>query len=211
MTRRRTRGDTLSNSADGRGINLPHSVTVNQVRYTRLQGVQRSSRRPVSFCLLLFSSFLLVASLGGQSPKSSLARAKLTMAFAISCGRILRFLRSIITPVTTVLAFSTLLTWMFILYQPTKGPGDIQGIGWQAWDSISMDDLNTGSDTEVTTPSTESDGSDNDVSNGVDWWNVTTGDKVQDTSSFPLDKWMPLLPHATGCASSQSIPDTACT
>ena len=74
-----------------------------------------------------------------------------------------------------------------------------------------MDDLNTGSDTETTTPSTENDGSDNDVSNGVDWWNVTTGDKVQDTSSFPLDKWMPLLPHATGCACLQSTPDTACT
>lgn len=39
------------------------------------------------------------------------------------------------------------------------------------------------------------------VSEGVDWWNVTTptGQTV-DSASLPLDVWAPLLPHDTGCA-----------
>lgn len=140
----------------------------------------------------------LLSSLSGVAcNNSSYGRATRIMAIAMPFGRFLRFIRSIITPMTTILAFATLLTWMFILYQPTNGPGNIQRLGWQAWESVSMVSQGPSSDTEATTPS---DGGNpiHDTPEGVDWWNVTSDEKVQDTSSFPLDKWLPLLPHDTG-------------
>ena len=107
-------------------------------------------------------------------------------------------------PLTTALAFSTLLTWIFILYQPTEGPGALQRLGWQAWDSVSnpATQSNTGtgagSASENIPPEEQHDSSE-PVHEGVDWWNVTTEDKEPDPGSLPLDVWNPLLPHDTGC------------
>ncbi|KAI0054414.1 Metallo-dependent phosphatase [Artomyces pyxidatus] len=114
---------------------------------------------------------------------------------AITCARFLRFLRSIFVPTATTVAFSCLLTFFFVLYQPTRGPGDLQRLGWQAWDVISSQEP-LGVDT-ATNPSTHPSGG--EVDHSVDWWNVTkpAGSSV-DTASLPLDVWAPLLPHDTG-------------
>ncbi len=84
-----------------------------------------------------------------------------------------------------------MLTYVFILYQPTPGPGIVQRLGWQSWDSVSMSDsaIAGTSDSASTKPPPE----------GVDWWNVTL-DTTVDSSGLPLDVWAPLLPHDTGCA-----------
>ncbi|KAI6010736.1 Metallo-dependent phosphatase-like protein [Pisolithus orientalis] len=103
---------------------------------------------------------------------------------ALSCSRFFRFLRSIAEPVLAIVGFSCLLTFIFILYQPTPGPGISQKVGWQSWDSVS-------SVGNSTTPE--------DVSVDTDWWNVSyPGDEPSDTSSYPLDYWAPFLPHDTG-------------
>ena len=112
---------------------------------------------------------------------------------AITCGRIFRFLRSILVPVGVVTGFGLLLTWILILYQPIEGPGELQRMGWQAWDTVK-----DGTASPNTDASTEGSGS---VPQGVDWWNVTSEAKP-DVQSLPLDKWNPLLPHVTGCASN---------
>ncbi|KAF8075000.1 Metallo-dependent phosphatase-like protein [Lyophyllum atratum] len=108
---------------------------------------------------------------------------------AITCMKAFRSFRSICAPFTAVIGFSFLLTWIFILYQPSPGPGLIQKIGWQSWEVVSMpsnaqspvkgntSDLGTSIDAEVP--------------EGVDWWNVTV-------SEDKLDVWAPLLPHTTG-------------
>ena len=107
----------------------------------------------------------------------------------ITCGRIFRFLRSIFVPTATILAFCLLLTWMFVLYQPTEGPGELQRLGWQAWESVSNQSI-------IPQPGTDTEESNSD---GVDWWNVTSETKPVDAASLPLDIWSPLLPHITGC------------
>lgn len=119
---------------------------------------------------------------------------------AITVMRAIRAFRSACAPITTVICFSFLLTWVFILYQPNIGPGEIQKLGWQSWEVVSMPndaqapvhgangtDLGTSTDAEMP---------------DVDWWNVTTTSDNVDTSSYPLDVWAPLLPHTTGRASS---------
>ncbi|KAJ3759333.1 Metallo-dependent phosphatase-like protein [Lentinula raphanica] len=121
-------------------------------------------------------------------------------------GRFFRFLRSMCAPITTVICFSCLLTFIFILYQPTPGPGIKQRLGWQSWDSISMssEDLAAVSSTNTGSTSGQSEGDHATVElpEGVDWWNVTgipgLGEDKVDTSSLPLDVWAPLLPHDTG-------------
>lgn len=117
---------------------------------------------------------------------------------ALTCGRFLRFLRSIFAPAATVIGFGLLLTWIFVLYQPIHGPGEQQRLGWQAWEPVSAPKIavGTGSNTEDTgsVPASQP-GNDNDV----DWWNVTTQTSEPDTSSLPLDVWSPLLNHVTGC------------
>jgi hypothetical protein len=114
-------------------------------------------------------------------------------------GRFMRVLRSIFVPTTTIIVFSCLLTFFFVLYQPTRGPGDLQRLGWQSWDTISP--LSTGglsSDVDdVDHPQPTSGDHDADV----DWWNVTASASANqsDSASLPLDVWNPLLPHDTGC------------
>ncbi|KAH7926417.1 Metallo-dependent phosphatase [Leucogyrophana mollusca] len=113
---------------------------------------------------------------------------------ALSFFRFFRFLNGIFAPMAAVIGFSCLLTFIFILYQPTVGPGEVQRLGWQSWDSVSMSDdaqvPASGSSPTNPAPPVESD---------VDWWNVSTPqDQTVDMSSFPLDVWAPLLPHDTG-------------
>ncbi|KAK7060853.1 Phosphatase dcr2 [Paramarasmius palmivorus] len=108
---------------------------------------------------------------------------------AYTCQRLTRSIHSLCAPLTALIGFSCLLTFLFILYQPTPGPGVIQRLGWQAWDVVSLSNAptNTNSNTNSNPSNT----------NTPDWWNVSQ-DAVLDTSSFPLDQWSPLLPHDTG-------------
>jgi hypothetical protein len=117
--------------------------------------------------------------------------AALAMA-SFSLQRVLRFMRSV-QYMIAVFGFSCLLTFIFILYQPTAGPGIIQHLGWQSWETIS-------SATQARPPRpTQTPSSGSSTTPDVDWWNVTEpqhGDV--DSASFPLDVWAPLLPHDTG-------------
>ena len=114
---------------------------------------------------------------------------------AITLGRFIRFTRSIFVPATAIIGFSCLLTFFFVLYQPTRGPGEIQRLGWQSWDVVSTSSANTSHvDQEVDNPTP------GHPDAGVDWWNVTNpSTSPVDSSSLPLDVWSPLLPHDTGC------------
>ncbi|KAJ7180636.1 Metallo-dependent phosphatase-like protein [Mycena filopes] len=108
-----------------------------------------------------------------------------------------RWMRNVSLPVSTFLAFCSMLLFMFILYQPTPGPGIIQRLGWQSWDIISVhqEGLSTTNTTEgvaIGSPPSEQ------LPQGVDWWNVTTTQEAVDMASLPLDVWAPLLPHDTG-------------
>ncbi|KAI0917949.1 hypothetical protein AcV5_002750 [Taiwanofungus camphoratus] len=120
------------------------------------------------------------------------------MAFSIF--RFARFLRSIFAPTAAIIALSCLLTFLFVLYQPTPGPGWKQRVGWQSWDIISDtvtlgngNNTNTGSELSAPIAGTPS------QSEGVDWWNVSSSEsQTLDSASLPLDTWDPLLPHDTG-------------
>ena len=120
----------------------------------------------------------------------------------VSCWRFFRALRSMCAPITTGIGFSFLLTWIFILYQPSSGPGLIQRVGWQSWDSISLPPEGSTATGGASTPNKPSGGNtDVEVPSGVDWWNVTDSQDTNfDSTSLPLDVWNPLLPHDTGCA-----------
>lgn len=120
----------------------------------------------------------------------------------IAFGRIIRSIRSIFVPTTAIIGFSCLLTFFFVLYQPTRGPGDIQRLGWQSWDVISplsigdpSSDVNHVDHETWDQPPPTSGDPDADV----DWWNVTSPPSSPfDSASLPLDVWAPLLPHDTG-------------
>src|SRR6202000_476235 len=94
------------------------------------------------------------------------------MAFP-TVGKVYRFFRNVSVPVSTFLSFSCMLIFIFILYQPTPGPGIIQRLGWQSWDviSVSQQDLSVTNSTTpggiATSPVEEQPDS------GVEWWNVT--------------------------------------
>ncbi|KIK60489.1 hypothetical protein GYMLUDRAFT_244475 [Collybiopsis luxurians FD-317 M1] len=116
--------------------------------------------------------------------------------------RFFRSLRSMCAPIAAVIGFSFLLTFIFILYQPTHGPGIRQRVGWQSWDSISMSGEE--GDFVVSSNASGQAGDDGkiDLPEGVDWWNVSgvlgnEQDKV-DMASLPLDVWAPLLPNDSG-------------
>lgn len=122
---------------------------------------------------------------------------------AFSCFRLFRALKSMCAPITAVIGFSCLLTFIFILYQPTPGPGDIQRLGWQSWAVITTSDdaHNAASSTNTSIGGSISE----DIPEGVDWWNVTSPGEKFDSSNLPLDVWAPLLPHDTGCASCNTL------
>jgi hypothetical protein len=93
-----------------------------------------------------------------------------------------------------------MLLFIFILYQPTPGPGIIQRLGWQSWDLVGTPQQglsvpNTTGDVAAGSPPAEQ------IPSDVDWWNVTT-EEVVDQASLPLDVWAPLMPHDTGRAST---------
>ncbi|KAI0038233.1 hypothetical protein FA95DRAFT_1665181, partial [Auriscalpium vulgare] len=102
----------------------------------------------------------------------------------------------------TVFSFSCLLTFFFVLYEPTHGAGDVQRLVWQSWDVISsIRPAQSPGNTETAAPDNGSPAHDTPAHDGVDWWNVTKPTSpVVDSSSLPLDVWSPLLPHDTGCA-----------
>ncbi|EIN09401.1 Metallo-dependent phosphatase [Punctularia strigosozonata HHB-11173 SS5] len=105
--------------------------------------------------------------------------------------RFLPVLRAILAPACAIIAFSCLLTFFFVLYQPTRGPEAVQRLGWQAWAVVSpqiADQVPLPNDGSSAPP----------VQGDVDWWNVTTEDSSVDTANLPLDIWAPLLPHDTG-------------
>ncbi len=122
------------------------------------------------------------------------------MAFSLS--RIGRFVRSIFIPTASILAFSCLLTFFFVLYQPTPGPGSVQKLGWQSWDIVNDftgQMSSTGKPAEdAGSPSTSTSSGSGSVPEGVDWWNVTSNSETVDTASLPLDVWDPLMQHDTG-------------
>jgi hypothetical protein len=102
--------------------------------------------------------------------------------------RLLRGVRSICLPITTVVGLTLILTYVFILYRPGRGPGLAQKMGWQSWEVISIPS-NTNNTRPTSQPPHDHD---------VDWWNVTKPDDKPDLTSLPLDSWAPLLPHDTG-------------
>lgn len=115
-----------------------------------------------------------------------------------SLFRLARFLRSIFVPTASIVVFSCLLTFIFVLYQPTPGPGSIQKLGWQSWDVVSEGSSLASSGSAGTVEIGSSGSQVGSVPEGVDWWNVTTTETV-DTASLPLDVWDPLMQHDTGC------------
>ncbi|KAI0072805.1 Metallo-dependent phosphatase [Panus rudis PR-1116 ss-1] len=122
--------------------------------------------------------------------------------------RLARFIRSIFVPATAIFCFSCLLTFIFILYQPTPGPGSIQRLGWQSWDividtpgsdHVDVEEKPAGQDTSGAISSPEQPVGSQDPSHEVDWWNVSETTAPQfDPVSLPLDVWDPLMPHDTG-------------
>jgi hypothetical protein len=95
--------------------------------------------------------------------------------------------------------------FIFILYQPTPGPGIIQRLGWQSWDTI---DIQEGPSTPTNTSGGVTTGSPQPPpgNTGVDWWNATAEEiTTADQASLPLDVWAPLMPHDTGRASTNYL------
>ena len=116
-----------------------------------------------------------------------------------SAHRLSKIARTTCAPFTAVLGFSILLTVVFILYQPTRGPGDLQKLGWQSWATVSPNSATNG---KVATDNTTKPGDDTDSNNlpeGTDWWDVETPEPEIESSSLPLDVWDPLMPYDTGC------------
>lgn len=107
--------------------------------------------------------------------------------------------RHMCLPMTTVVGFSLMLLYIFILYQPTKGPGIKQRMGWQSWDVVNLSNKPASSSSSSSNGTVGSD-LEHTGGSGVDWWNVTTTDDKVDFASLPLDVWAPLLPHDTGRA-----------
>ena len=120
---------------------------------------------------------------------------------ALTFQRLGRFLRSIFVPATSIFVFSLLLTFIFVLYQPTAGPGEIQRLGWQSWDIISdkLTTVNVPANASISIPPPSSTPPLGDVPAGVDWWDVAAPETKIDYASLPLDVWDPLMPHDTGC------------
>lgn len=116
-----------------------------------------------------------------------------------SAHRLSKVARTTCAPFTAVLGFSVLLTIVFILYQPTRGPDDLQKLGWQSWATVSPKPATNGDvATNNTTTQGDQTGSGN-IPPGTDWWDVETPEPEIESSSLPLDVWDPLMPHDTGC------------
>ncbi|KAL1696645.1 Metallo-dependent phosphatase-like protein [Schizophyllum commune] len=120
---------------------------------------------------------------------------------AFNVYRLGRGFRAILAPLSAIVGFSCLLTFLFVLYQPTPGPGIQQRLGWQSWDVVDSTLPFADTDTSIDIGSGDDDveaGDDMPAEDGVDWWNVTAPQDSVDSASLPLDVWAPLLPHDTG-------------
>ncbi len=127
---------------------------------------------------------------------------------SFTCFKFFRGVRSVCAPITAVIGFSLMLTYIFILYQPSRGPGIKQRMGWQSYEVVN---LKASANPTSSTEGDLSTGQPSGDSSGVDWWNVTTEEETVDYSSFPLDVWSPTLPHNTGCACAGVPPSTRLT
>ena len=116
-----------------------------------------------------------------------------------SAHRLSKVTRTTCAPFTAVLAFSVLLTVVFVLYQPTRGPGVLQKLGWQSWATVSPDPVTDDNITTNNATKPEDDTGSNGIPEGTDWWNVETPEPEIESSSLPLDVWDPLRPYDTGC------------
>ncbi|KZS94402.1 Metallo-dependent phosphatase [Sistotremastrum niveocremeum HHB9708] len=116
-------------------------------------------------------------------------------------GRLFRSTRSICAPITSIICFALLLTFLFILYQPTVGPGSrIQRIGWQSWETIGEATPTVLQNPLPIDPGSISSNATGNIPPEVDWWDVDEATDNLDSvsASLPLDVWAPLLPHDTG-------------
>ncbi|KAJ7890587.1 Metallo-dependent phosphatase-like protein [Mycena olivaceomarginata] len=102
-------------------------------------------------------------------------------------ARLGRWLRNVSVPGITFISFCSMLMFIFILYQPTPGPGIIQRLGWQSWDTI---DIQEGPSTPTNTSGGVTTGSPQ----------PPPGNSRRRLASLPLDVWAPLMPHDTGPA-----------
>ena len=134
--------------------------------------------------------------LGSSNPTFVSTESQPTMGY--STHRLSKVVRTTCAPFTAVLGFSVLLTIVFVLYQPTRGPGDLQKLGWQSWATVSSKSATNG---KVATDNTTTQDGDktNSVPPGTDWWDVESPEPEVESSSLPLDVWDPLMPHDTGC------------
>ena len=112
------------------------------------------------------------------------------------CAKAGRGLRSTCTPIFTVIAFSLMLTYVWVLYHPGRGPGLAQRMGWQSWEVVKVPSKLP---SHPSSTETHTEGTSHKPDTSVDWWNVTKPEEKFDSSSLPLDVWSPLLPHDTGC------------
>jgi len=64
------------------------------------------------------------------------ARSHLRTTHGLSAHRLAKVAWTTCAPFTVVLAFSILLTIISALYQPARGPGDLQKLRWQSLDSL---------------------------------------------------------------------------
>lgn len=115
-----------------------------------------------------------------------------------SAHRLSKVARTTCAPFTAVLGFSILLTIVFVLYQPNRGPGDLQKLGWQSWASISPKPVTDGQVSIDNTTTQNGDSGSDGVPEGTDWWDVEAPEPEIESSSLPLDVWDPLMPYDTG-------------
>ena len=100
---------------------------------------------------------------------------------------------------TAVLAFSALLTIISVLYQPTRGPGDPQKLGWQSEATVYSKPATYGKVAiDNTTTQGDQTGSDN-LPPETDWWDVETPESEIESPTLPLDACDPVVPHDTDC------------
>lgn len=92
-------------------------------------------------------------------------------------------------PVACYTLFAVLLT--FYLFEKPVPLGNLQHLGWQAFDIVSFANVTAGSGSK---------GAEVPPQSETDWWDVGTGtEEAVGPTSFRLDVWNPLTPHRTGC------------
>lgn len=103
-----------------------------------------------------------------------------------------RILKSSV-PIGTFTLFATLIT--FHLYGGPISLGNLQHIGWQAYDIVAP------ANTSLLPPARPPAASDSSTNSSTDWWDVEDVATEPNPTSFRLDVWNPLTPHHTGCQS----------